>query len=143
MEERESTKSAVIVFAGRCRAKPLMNDAQYRRILTAQLPEIIRTRSGINTITSPVVPFFFGEWSSKAFVPAAVIHDVQDNGFGTGGFAGEKQRLYEDMNRTMMRRFGQGMNQPHPYCHVFSAADLLNGLFLIFFEDRVRASSLK
>ena len=131
------------VFAGKCRANPEFSDDQAKTLIRKLLPEIMERELGPKAAKNPVYLISFNEWSSKGWYSRDLVQDIKENGFSAFNLEGDRKRMLDDIDRALVQRFDCTSGSFHPACFLFPSGDPLNGVFLLFFEQKVKEDLLK
>mgnify|MGYP007101852500 CR=1 FL=1 len=129
------------VFVGKYRAKTAMPERQYPALLKPMLPGIMQKQLGDEAANHPRFVWYFGEWSSHVYT-SELIRDIEKNGFSAFNIAGDRQKMLDDINQTLIQRFGCTMDNYHPACMLFSDYPFA-GLFVIYWTQKIKEKRLE
>ena len=132
-----------IAVAGKCWAKLELTDEQAKILIKKLLPQIIKNELEPKNAKNPVYLISFNEWSSKGWYSRDLVQDIQANGFSAFNLEGDRKRMLDEIDRALVERFDCTSGSFHPKCFLFPSGDPLNGVFLLFFEQKVKEDLLK
>ena len=130
------------VFVGKYRAKTAMPESKYPALLKPMLPGIMQKQLGDDAANHPRFVWYFGEWSSHVYT-SELIRDIGKNGFSAfNTTAGDRQKMLDDIDQTLIQRFGCTMDNFHPTCLLLSDYPF-EGLFVIFWTQKIKEKRLE